>query len=119
VIRPTAGAPRDSQNASAESDGPLLGPITTPAPAIAAANLAAATISTAATPPPPRRYRVTADRLALRVTPDINAPVLRQLRGGALLDALPQPRRGYWMAVQAADQRGWVASQWLLPADQP
>jgi pilus assembly protein CpaC len=115
VARAAAGTLRDSQEARAESDGPLLGPITTPAPAMAAA----AAVATSAAPAPPQRYRVTADRLALRVTPDINAPVLRQLRSGALLDALPQPRRGYWMAVQAGDQRGWVASQWLLPADRP
>jgi pilus assembly protein CpaC len=123
VIRAPAGAPRDSRDAGAESDGPLLGPITTPAPAPAMAAAAAAATATAtatsAPPAPQSRYRVTADRLALRVTPDINAPVLRQLRGGALLDALPQPRRGYWMAVQAGDQRGWVASQWLVPADRP
>ena len=70
-------------------------------------------------PAPLRRFRVSTDRLALRVTPDINAPVLRRLNAGALLDALPQPRRGYWTAVQAGAQRGWVASQWITPADQP
>ena len=88
-----------------DGDGPQLGPITAPAPATTAT--------------PPRRLRVTADRLALRVTPDINAPVLRQLRAGTLLEALPQPPRGYWTAVQAGGQRGWVGSQWLAPATAP
>ena len=66
-----------------------------------------------------RRLRVTADRLALRVTPDINAPVLRQLRAGTVVETLPQMQRGRWTAVQAGDVRGWVATQWLLPADRP
>nr|WP_314625379.1 pilus assembly protein N-terminal domain-containing protein [uncultured Noviherbaspirillum sp.] len=113
AVRPVShfatGTPRDSQDASVASDGVLLGPITTPVPALAPA----------AAPVPQQRYRVNTDRLALRVTPDINAPVLRQLRAGTLLDALPQARRGYWTAVQAGGQRGWVASQWITPADQP
>lgn len=115
------GMARASQDATGESDGPMLGPITTPLPAMATTPAAAAAAAAAAaiTTAPPRRFRVTADRLALRVTPDINAPVLRQLRAGVLLEALPQPRRGYWMAVQAGAQRGWVASQWVTPADQP
>ena len=112
VSRASAGAARASQDAGAAGDGALLGPITTPAPASASAAMVPA-------PAPPRRFRVGADRLALRVTPDINAPVLRRLNAGALLEALPQPRRGYWTAVQAGAQRGWVASQWITPADQP
>lgn len=63
----------------------------------------------------PARMRVIADRLALRVTPDINAPMLRQLRAGTVVEVLPQPQRAYWTAVKAGDQRGWVASQWLVP----
>jgi pilus assembly protein CpaC len=73
----------------------------------------------AAGQPVQRRLRVTANRLALRVTPDINAPVLRQLRAGTVVEALPQMQRGRWTAVQAGDLRGWVATQWLLPAGQP
>jgi pilus assembly protein CpaC len=109
VSHAPAGAPRDGQDSSSETSGPLLAPITVPMPAPATSAGAAAL----------RRMRVTADRLALRVTPDINAPVLRQLRSGAVVHALPQPERAYWTAVQAGGQRGWVASQWLAPDDRP
>ncbi|HEX8886909.1 MAG TPA: SH3 domain-containing protein, partial [Noviherbaspirillum sp.] len=63
----------------------------------------------------PGRMRVIADRLALRVTPDINAPMLRQLRAGTVVEILSQPQRAYWTAVRVGGQRGWVASQWLVP----
>jgi pilus assembly protein CpaC len=113
TVRPVShapsGAPRDSQDSSLETSGPLLAPITAAMPAPA----------TPAGTPAARRMRVTADRLALRVTPDINAPVLRHLRSGAVVHALPQPQRAYWTAVQAGEQRGWVASQWLAPDDRP
>jgi pilus assembly protein CpaC len=72
--------------------------ITANAPAVAAA---------------PARYRVVLDRLALRVSPDINAGALRHLAKDELVDALPQPPISYWTAIQAGDQRGWVATQWL------
>ena len=98
-------------DAAADHAGPLLGPVSTPL----TQPEAAATENQAVQ----RRLRVTAERLALRVTPDINAPVLRQLRAGAVVTALPQAQRGRWTAVQADDLRGWVASQWLLPADRP
>jgi pilus assembly protein CpaC len=113
TVRPVShapsGAPRDSQDSSLENSGPLLAPMTVSMPAPATPG-GTATV---------RRMRVTADRLALRVTPDINAPVLRQLRSGAVVHALPQPQRSYWTAIQAGDQRGWVASQWLAPDDRP
>ena len=104
-----AGMLRDVSGPEADNAGPLLGPVSTPMPPPAA--MAGQTAQ--------RKLRVTADRLALRVTPDINAPVLRQLRAGTLVDALPQPQRGHWTAIQAGELRGWVASQWLLPADRP
>ena len=63
--------------------------------------------------PPAKRYRVNLDGLALRVTPDINAPIVEHLTGGAVVEALPQPPQGYWLAVQANGKRGWAASQWL------
>jgi pilus assembly protein CpaC len=107
--RAAAGVLRDVSASAADNAGPLLGPLSTPLPPTAAM----------AGQPAQRTLRVTADRLALRVTPDINAPLLRQLRAGALVDALPQPQRGRWIAVQADELRGWVASQWLLPADRP
>jgi pilus assembly protein CpaC len=62
-----------------------------------------------------KRHRVALVRLALRVTPDVNAPVLAQLTEGDIVTRLAEPPRGYWVAVQANGQRGWVASQWLQP----
>jgi pilus assembly protein CpaC len=64
---------------------------------------------------PLRQMRVTLDRLALRVAPDINAAVLRKLPAGTVVSLLPQPRRGYWSAVEVDGQRGWAATQWLEP----
>ncbi|SMP67755.1 pilus assembly protein N-terminal domain-containing protein [Noviherbaspirillum suwonense] len=109
VSRVGAGVLRAPPEPAAEHAGPLLGPVSTPLPQAAAAESRLA----------PRRLRVIAERLALRVTPDINAPMLRQLRAGAVVEALPQAPRGLWTAVQAGEERGWVASQWLLPVEQP
>ncbi|AKJ31667.1 pilus assembly protein N-terminal domain-containing protein [Caldimonas brevitalea] len=76
-------------------------------------------------PPAPRdvpaasRYRVTLERLALRVAPDINAHVVVHLSAGDVIGLLPQPPRGHWVAVQLGDggeqKRGWVPAQWLEP----
>lgn len=106
VMRAAAVPQRDTQDNGMDAAGPPLAPITAPVPSASLAG-----IST-------RRMRVTADRLALRVTPDINAPMLRQLRAGTVVEALPQPPRGHWTAVRAGEQRGWVASQWLAPDQQ-
>ena len=62
-----------------------------------------------------KRYRVNLNRLALRVTPDINAAVIQKLSSGSVVEALPRSPRGHWMAVQADGKRGWVAAQWLVP----
>ena len=62
-----------------------------------------------------KRYRVNLNRLALRVTPDINAAVIQKLASGTVVEALPRSPRGQWMAVQADGKRGWVAAQWLVP----
>jgi pilus assembly protein CpaC len=61
------------------------------------------------------RFRVTLDRLALRVTPDVNAAVVANLGAGEIVTALAQPARGHWIAVDAGGKRGWAASQWLHP----
>ena len=61
------------------------------------------------------RYSVNLDGLALYVGPDTNALVVQKLALGTVLTALPQPARGNWIAVQAGEQVGWVASQWLRP----
>ncbi len=60
-----------------------------------------------------KRYRVLLDRLALRVSPDVNAPVIEHLARGTTVESLPQSPNGYWSAVQSGDRRGWVATQWL------
>ena len=61
-----------------------------------------------------KRYRVNAI-LALRVSPDINALIVTMLAEGQMLEALPQPLRGNWMAVQVDGKRGWVAAQEVKP----
>ena len=60
-------------------------------------------------------YRVRATRLTLRLTPDINAPVVAFLPEDTRLQALPQPPKGNWLAVQAGTQRGWVDAAWIEP----
>jgi pilus assembly protein CpaC len=62
-----------------------------------------------------KRYRVNLNRLALRVTPDINAAVIQKLASGTVVEALPRAPRGHWIAVQVDGKRGWVAAQWLVP----
>lgn len=70
--------------------------------------------------PAARHYRVGLDGLALRITPDVNAEVLANLIAGDTVLALPQAPRGAWTAVQFGEsgegKRGWVATQWLVPA---
>jgi pilus assembly protein CpaC len=95
--------PRDSQSKDTDAIGVPLSPINAASPAAKAGDAS------------PGRMRVIADRLALRVTPDINAPMLRQLRAGTVVEILPQPQRAYWTAVRVDGQRGWVANQWLVP----
>lgn len=85
----------------------------TPNTATSTAPARAVTANAPAVAAAPARYRVVLDRLALRVSPDINAGTLRHLAKDELVDALPQPPVGYWTAIQAGDQRGWVATQWL------
>jgi pilus assembly protein CpaC len=100
MLRPV---PPDSQGNDINAGGAPISPINAASAAIPAGKAG------------PGRMRVIADRLALRVTPDINAPMLRQLRAGTVVEILPQPQRAYWTAVKAGEQRGWVASQWLVP----
>ncbi|WP_407830941.1 SH3 domain-containing protein [Verminephrobacter eiseniae] len=66
--------------------------------------------------PAPGSYRVALGALALRVAPDINAPVLQRLAQGSLLEVLPQAPQAQFSAVQVDGQRGWVETQWLFPA---
>ena len=73
------------------------------------------TANAAAGDAPLAQLRVGARQLALRVSPDINAPTVVLLRGGDLVDALPQPPQGYWLPVQVDGKRGWAPAQWLVP----
>lgn len=61
-----------------------------------------------------QRYRVTVQGLAMRVTPDVNSPVLQRLSKGEVVEALPQSPQGYWLPVETGGKRGWVANQWLV-----
>jgi pilus assembly protein CpaC len=59
------------------------------------------------------RYRVALPKLALRVSPDVNAMVLIQVPEGTVVEQSDQPTQGAWTPVRYADRQGWVASQWL------
>lgn len=84
---------------------------------VASTPQAALTPDASAGTEPGERYRVALDRLALRVTPDINAPVVAHVGVGQVVTALPQEPRGAWRAVQHGLHTGWVAAQWLVPDD--
>ena len=57
------------------------------------------------------------DGLALRIAPDVNATLLQRLPFNSVVEALPQPLRFGWAAVQVGDRRGWAQAQWLAPAE--
>lgn len=59
------------------------------------------------------KYRVVLPKLALRVSPDVNALIVMQVQEGAIVEGLPQGSVGGWTAVQAGDASGWVDSQWI------
>lgn len=65
--------------------------------------------------PAPGIYRVALDALALRVAPDVNAPVLQSLAQGSLLQVLPQAPQAQFSAVRIDGRLGWAETQWLLP----
>jgi pilus assembly protein CpaC len=72
----------------------------------------------AATVASTQQFRVQAQRLALRLTPDVNAGVITTLAHGELVHAVGGTSRGSWVAVSTgADNArwGWVPSQWLTP----
>ncbi|WP_263563967.1 pilus assembly protein N-terminal domain-containing protein [Paucibacter sp. DJ1R-11] len=103
----TPGLPSASRSAA-----PTLGPLPQ-----------AALLSRAALDASRKPYRVQADKLALRLTPDVNAGVLTRAYRGERVQGLDLPPQGAWVAVQLEQagpqgqvvQRGWVLSQWLLP----
>lgn len=103
-IKPAAPALPSAPRTAAPSLGPL------PQPAL---------LSRAALDASRKPYMVQSEKLALRLTPDVNAGVLTRAYRGEQVQALDLPAQGAWMAVQLQQgqvlQRGWVLSQWLLP----
>jgi pilus assembly protein CpaC len=61
------------------------------------------------------QFAVLLNRLAMRLTPDVNAPALANLAAGQVVRSLVLEPRGAWSAVEAQGKRGWVATQWLQP----
>ena len=68
-----------------------------------------------ARPVPAPRFRVLLGGLAVRVAPDVNSSTVTKLEYGRVVQGLPEPSQGFWTAVDVDGQRGWVATQWLLP----
>lgn len=137
AVRMTAIAPERSGATTWRSVrvGDLQGWV--PDLAVVPARLRAAPASSSATPPqdaqvdnsvragravtadsgtPLERLRVTLPQLELRVSPDVNAPIIARLRDGSVVEALPQAPQSYWQAVVANGKRGWAPAQWLVPA---
>jgi pilus assembly protein CpaC len=61
------------------------------------------------------RYTTLLARLAMRTNPDVNAPIVRNLQLGQVVQGLKVQSIGAWTAIEADGQRGWVATQWLQP----
>jgi pilus assembly protein CpaC len=66
-----------------------------------------------------RQFRVEAQRLALRLAPDVNAGAVVTLLHGDVVNAIAGAEQGHWIGVQSGSgesaKRGWVPTQWLLP----
>jgi pilus assembly protein CpaC len=66
-----------------------------------------------------RQFRVEAQRLALRIAPDVNAGAVVTLLHGDVVNAIAGAEQGQWLGVQSGSgdgaKRGWVPTQWLLP----
>jgi pilus assembly protein CpaC len=66
-----------------------------------------------------RQFRVEAQRLALRLAPDVNAGAVVTLLHGDVVSAITGAEQGHWLGVQTGSgdsaKRGWVPTQWLLP----
>ncbi|MDZ7813013.1 MAG: hypothetical protein U5L74_07800 [Ideonella sp.] len=58
-------------------------------------------------------YRVNQYDLPLRSSAEFNGRVLRYLPLNAVVEVLPTGRKGYFVAVRAGEQTGWVGAQWL------
>jgi pilus assembly protein CpaC len=110
-----AAAPLAARNATSFKHAPQAETATRGAPVNRPVSAAAPRDLTLGAGAASREYIVGLDRLALRVTPDINAPVLRNLPAGQHVSALFTEARGPWTAVEVQGQRGWVATKWLQP----
>lgn len=62
------------------------------------------------------QYLVTAKRLPLLLTPDVNAQVARFVAEGEVVDGLATAPRGAWTAVDYQGQRGWLSTPWIQSA---
>lgn len=99
----TAAPVRSLSVAPAGDLGSALPPVATEATTSSQQNGAPAAV----------RYRVALPKLALRVSPDVNAMVLVQVPEGTVVEQSEQPPQGAWTPIRYADRQGWVASQWL------
>lgn len=60
-------------------------------------------------------YRVHGKRLALRVSPDVNAESIVRLAAGSEVEALLENAVSGWLPVRAGEHRGWVWRPSLRP----
>lgn len=118
VVPPREAPPRPASSPAAATPTPLKPALA--APIASAERTVPKALTLDAPTPNARRYRVAANGLALRATPDVNAGSLARPIVGDIVRALPHPPRGGWTAVQIGDAdtatRGWLPTQWLVPA---
>lgn len=60
-------------------------------------------------------YLILAKKLALRITPDVNAAALRNVVAQQVVRGLDIEARGAWTAIDVDGIRGWVSTEWLQP----
>jgi pilus assembly protein CpaC len=92
-----------------------------PRPVVLSAQTADLASSAAAPAASAQRFRVQAQQLAIRLTPDVNADVISTLARGELVTGVPGAQSGSWLGVASATQPqrwGWVPAQWLVPLAQ-
>lgn len=110
-VTPDSAGAQQAQRGK-ELDAPLAAAPIKPLSAVSTSDMAAP-----AKPAPAQtataRYRVALPKLALRVSPDVNAMVLAQVPEGTVVEQSDQPAQGAWMPVRYGERQGWVASQWL------
>lgn len=70
-------------------------------------------------PSPAPQLRVTASSLNVRAAPTLDAPVLRWLKTGAIVERIETSPGGYWHRVRAGDTEGWCAHKYLASVQEP